>query len=201
MARITLKELKAQVESTQGQKLPTPKTLREKAQMVVQANLSGCEMTVFSNGFAVYQNDTHYTVLRMEHVGKANYYSEVEDKAVAITVEDEDWSVGVMLCGEERLEKRCRDMAENRLVSMYTNTEDGEEEIQFDSGEDFAENIATKDEVHSILDCLTERQRQVVEMYYLEQLTQQQIADRLGIKKQSVNENLKLAFNRLQKKL
>lgn len=169
--------------------------------MVVQANLSGCEMTVFSNGFAVYQNDTHYTVLRMEHVGKANYYSEVEDKAVAITVEDEDWSVGVMLCGEERLEKRCRDMAENRLVSMYTNTEDGEEEIQFDSGEDFAENIATKDEVHSILDCLTERQRQVVEMYYLEQLTQQQIADRLGIKKQSVNENLKLAFNRLQKKL
>ncbi len=168
--------------------------------MVVQTKVGDCEMTVYNTGFAVYQNDLHYTVLRMEYVGKANYYSEPLGKRECIGVEDEDWTIGVMLCGEERLEKRYCEMADGRLTSMYTTSEDGEvEEMEIDSGEDFVEDIATRDEVHSILDCLTERQLQVVEMYYLEHLTQQQIADKLGIAQQNVDKAMRAATKKIQK--
>ncbi len=179
------------VASTCGQAVPTPKTLRESGCMVAEASLSGCAMQVFNNGFAVYQSDGHYTVLRMEHVGTYEGFS----------VEDEGWSVGVMLCGEDRLEKRYQEKAENRFVPLYTKSHDGdEEELQIESGEDFTEAVATADEVHSILDCLTERQRQVVEMYYLEGLTQQQIADRLGVSHQAIDKSLRLAINKIKKR-
>ncbi|MEM7263990.1 MAG: sigma-70 family RNA polymerase sigma factor [Planctomycetota bacterium] len=54
------------------------------------------------------------------------------------------------------------------------------------------------------VEILTDRQRQVVQLYYREALQQQEIAERLGITQQAVNDSLKrarLAVGRYVKKL
>src|SRR5262249_30241516 len=57
---------------------------------------------------------------------------------------------------------------------------------------------------HALLDnvdLLTERQRQVVEMYYRENLQQEQIADELSITQQAVHDALARAKKTIGKKL
>jgi len=49
------------------------------------------------------------------------------------------------------------------------------------------------------LDCLTEGQRQVVEMLFIRKMTQEQAAGRLGIKQQSVLDFKKAALKKLKK--
>ena len=46
---------------------------------------------------------------------------------------------------------------------------------------------------------LTDRQRRIVKLYFFEQLTQQQIADALGIRQQSVTDALRAALKRMRK--
>ena len=53
--------------------------------------------------------------------------------------------------------------------------------------------------VPDALEKLTNRQREVFFLYYMEELTQKQIAGRLGIKQQSVHEALKAAKKNFEK--
>ena len=64
---------------------------------------------------------------------------------------------------------------------------------------DVLDAIIQRDMLSELLDCLTERQREVITAYFFDGLTQQQIADKLGIAKQSVNENLKAAIKKMKK--
>ena len=48
---------------------------------------------------------------------------------------------------------------------------------------------------------LTEKQREVIELYWFDRLTQQQIADELGISKQNVNKRLQLAYTKIKTSL
>ena len=61
------------------------------------------------------------------------------------------------------------------------------------------ERIVREDSIAELLDCLTDRQRQIVKLYFFEQLTQQQIADALGIRQQSVTDALRAALKRMRK--
>lgn len=64
---------------------------------------------------------------------------------------------------------------------------------------DVLDAIIQRDMLSELLGCLTERQCEVVTAYFFDGLTQQQIADKLGIAKQSVNENLKAAIKKMKK--
>lgn len=59
--------------------------------------------------------------------------------------------------------------------------------------------IIQKDMLSELLDCLTERQREVVTAYFFDGLTQQQIADKLGISKPAVNKAIKNALSAMRK--
>ena len=61
------------------------------------------------------------------------------------------------------------------------------------------ERIIQQDSIAELLDCLTDRQRRIVKLYFFEQLTQQQIADALGIRQQSVTDALRAALKRMRK--
>ena len=59
--------------------------------------------------------------------------------------------------------------------------------------------IVKRDMLSELLDCLTERQREVVMAYFFNGLTQQQIADKLGIAHQVVDRILKAALKKMKK--
>lgn len=199
--KITLRELKAMLPPTTGKKLPSPKHLRENAALMIRADVSGCVMEVYQSGFAVYRVPNHFSVLRMEHVGRALYESETDGWHSSVNLEDEDWVIGVMLCGEERLEQMRQISAEASLVSLTNSSPDETgADMEIDAGVDVLAEVIAADEKKQMLDCLTERQRQVVELFYFEGLLQADIAGRLGISIPVVCKRIKAAERAIRKK-
>ena len=65
---------------------------------------------------------------------------------------------------------------------------------------DVLDAIAQRDMLSELLDCLTERQREVVTAYFFDGLTQQQIADKLGVSQATVKITLDRGLSNLKKK-
>lgn len=200
--KLTLWELKAMLHPTTGKKLPTPKYLRETDKLMVREELPDCVMEVYQSGFALYRTPGHYAVLRMEHVGTAGYESEQDDWASTVNVEDEKWPIGVMLCGEERIERKYMERAEERLVSTAGSGDDENgSDMEFDAGVDVLAEVVSKDEKDRMLSCLTGRQKAVVELYYFKGFSQPEIADLLGISIPVVCKKIKAAERAIRKNL
>ena len=66
---------------------------------------------------------------------------------------------------------------------------------------DVLDAIVQRDMLSELLDCLTERQREVVMAYFFDGLTQQQIADKLGIGQRAVAYHMEAALKRLRKNI
>ncbi len=60
---------------------------------------------------------------------------------------------------------------------------------------------ALREALPHALEELTERQREVVMLYYWEQMTQEEIAYRLGVTQQAIDKHLSRAINNLQKNI
>lgn len=198
-ARITLRELKAMLPATTGRKLPSPRYLRENDTLVARAEVMDCVIEVYGSGFAVCRNSSHFCLIRMEHVGRVAYESEQDDWRSTVDVEDLDWTIGVMLCGEERMERQYRDKAESSIVSLTgaSPDEDGAD-MEIDAGVDVLEEVVSEDECLRMMETLTPRQREVVQMHFFEGMTQEEIAQKLNRKKQSVNESISWALKKIQ---
>ena len=115
---LTLKEVKAMVESTGGRIRPTPRQLREYGTLLVRKEMESCCLEVYTSGFAIYQAERHCTVLRMEEVGEPGYNSPAYKNSRRINTENMDWSIGVMVCGEKRIEAGVVDTDSDRLISL-----------------------------------------------------------------------------------
>ena len=73
---MTLKELQKQIEGTLGKELPTAAWLRAgNVPVVVSRDLEcGTKLSVYQNGFALYQSEGKSTVFRVDHCGGYTYY-------------------------------------------------------------------------------------------------------------------------------
>lgn len=199
---ITLRQLKAMLPSTKGKKLPGYIQLRQTGEPVVSSKAHGCCMEVYENGFAVYQNESHSTVLRMEHVGLAEFYSEAEDKLSHIPMDDAEWSVAVMMNGEDRIEKMYQ--ANIGLNLMTTSDaiedEDGETcDMEFDADVDVEAEVIGNNAVSDMLACLTDKQKEAVRLCFIEDRTQREAMEILGLSKGALQERLESAKNKLKK--
>lgn len=194
----TLKEVKSMVESTNGRRRPTPKHLRENETLLVQKEMDSCCLEVYRCGFAVYQTAYHYTVLRMEETGEPEYHSVMERDGHGVNTENMDWSIGVMLCGEDRIEAEVMDKASDRLISMTQagpNEDSGDtepREMEFEASTDIEGSYIQADIIAALLTNLSERQKQVFHMYYLQGLTHQKIADVLHVDRSTVSKCIKV---------
>lgn len=196
---LTLKEIKAMVDSTAGRRRPTPKYLREYGKLLVRKDMEDCCLEVYKSGFAIYQTAHHYTVLRMEETGEPKYSSVADEKYRRINTENMDWSIGVMLCGEERTEAEFRDKASDRLISMTVSapnehgrcTEWREMEFETDDYVDVEDMLLETDVIEMLLSNLTERQKQVVHMYYFQEMTHSEIAHVLNVDRSAISKCLK----------
>ncbi len=200
---LTLKDVKAMVESTVGHRRPTPKQLRECETLLVRKEMEDCCLEVYSCGFAVYQTAYHYTVMRMEEVGKAEYSSVTEPKSCGINTENMDWSIGVILCGEARIEAEFLDKASDRLVSMawcnFSECGDDWHEMEFASNVDVERDFLEADMIDMMLSTLAERQKRIVHMYYFQGMTHREIADVLNVDRSTVSKCIKTISIRAKK--
>lgn len=194
MKYISLRELCGLVERTIGKKLPTARTLRESGAAVVASAKVGAdgELTVYQSGFYTYRAAGCTTVYAVDRC--AGYAYDGDEALDAAFFEDKEWTLRLMLAGEDRLEHNHNVREESSHFSFSGDVMEGRD---LQDPYDFTADLESRDAVEQLLAVLTERQRQVVEMYFVDGLAQQQIADCLGIRKQVVCRHLQSAIERM----
>ena len=204
---ITFKALRSLVRGSIRKNKPTPKYLREnEAPVAVSADGS---MTVYPSGFVTYKSVTGSTVVNLAECGSYTYtFHDGKDglpekqTVPAEALDQMEWSVVVALRGEERAAENNMNRKGDRTGNRKYAYEDGTdpwEQLENQTEDAVLERIIQQDSIAELLGCLTDRQRQIVKLYFFEQLTQQQIADALGIRQQSVTDALRAALKRMRK--
>ena len=203
---VTLRDLKNMLPSTNGKRLPNVKQLREHDQLFLFQPLYDGELHVFTSGFAVYRAGRHTAVLRVDRVSTYFYEFATTDKPISL--DDQPWATALTLAAEKRMEDFQADRLSRRCVGFADDYDDEDSEDRKPSDakvlagtDDVEETVACRmdDRMKKLLDCLTARQRQVVTMYYIDQRTQQQIANELGISQQVVDRLIKAGIQNMKK--
>ena len=205
---VTLRDLKDRLPSTNGMQLPTAKQLREHDQLLLFQPLYDGNLHVFTSGFAVYRAGKHTAVLRVDRVSTYFYEFATTDKPISL--DDQPWATALTLAAEKRMEDFQADRLSRRCVGFADDYDDEDSEDRKPSDakvlagtDDVEETVACRmdDRMKKLLACLTARQRQVITMYYIDDMKQQEIADTLGIARRVVGHTLEDAIAKIQKNL
>lgn len=203
-SELTFRQLREMVGNGAGHKTPTARQLRESGEEPVAVREIGPDgsLSVYPGGYAVYSNGSGTTVVSIGECGEYTYrFHDGEDGLLtesSLLLDGDDWSIAVALKGEEQIEANLMNRKGDRRGSRQY--EDDWEHIRVEEeAPDVLDAIVKRDMLSELLDCLTERQREVVMAYFFNGLTQQQIADKLGIAHQVVDRILKAALKKMKK--
>ena len=205
-AHITLRELKTKIDTVVEKKLPTFKTLMEKEPMAVaQTLVNGAKLTAYENGYAVYEVDGSHTVMAVDRCNDYRYdftdgtYEEIP----AEKFEDVEWSVRLLMEGERRMEHNLnKRVADSENVSLECDGSDWSAAVMVDFlDEDNAEMLVDRElrRLYAAMSKLTERQTEVIQLYFYKGMTLQEIAEELGITKPAVHYAMKGALKKMRK--
>ena len=175
-----------------------------------------CE--VFANGYAVYDNGNRKTVIWVEACGTATYYftplrdNELEymsqKEYIGLDVlGDEPWYTAIIMRGEEQIISNMEHPKSKGTVSDSDDPSDWEDKgnyrwsagAHFDSPEVAYLKKEAREERRKLL---TDKQWEAYVMYFEEGLTQEVIADTLGVGRTAIEqrlENIKNVFREAQK--
>ena len=205
-AHITLRELKARIDAVTEKKLPKYAQLMEQKPMVVaQTVVNGATLTAYQNGYAVYEADGAHTVMAVDRCGDYRYdFSDGTYQVVPAEVfEEAEWSLRLIMEGERRLEHNLnKTSSKYEAAVLECDGSDWSDSVMVDFlDEENAEMIADDElrRLYAAMKKLTERQKEVIELYYFKGMTQQEIADELGISKPGVHYALQGALKKLKK--
>ena len=209
----TLGELLAMLDlSEKAGKVPTPRELFETAGEPI-ADMNGC--TLFSNGFAVYQNITGRTVVWLPYCKSFTYYfgklRDSEKDTLTETyelpdgfLETQPWVIAVTLIGDHRVEANSMNRTGSRKdTTDYDSADNGDkdgdaEEALADPyrrafnwydghmGENPQDAVERRETREEMLAAMTDKQRTVFIMYYRDGMTMEQIGNVFGITKPAV---------------
>ena len=164
---ITFRELKKMVCSTKGIPLPTARALKmSNIPIVDKRELCGeTYLTVYKNGFVLYETPDGSTVMRLDACGGYVYYTRIQKVSLAQEdFDDMDWPIRVMIEGEDRLLHNKKSVDER-----YGNIKMPEMDyLPYTANpcSDISEEIMIRELVQGVFLELTDRQKQVFIMYY-----------------------------------
>lgn len=163
-------------------------------------------LEVFNNGYAVYDNGNRRVVLWVPDCGSTTYYfSGLRDNEKEYLSQKEEigmdvlgdlpWYHALMIAGENRIEYNMDHPKSKGNTSEFDVGDDDTVPAthwagacRFDTPE---EAYLKKEAAEERWKALSEKQRQVFMMRYEKGMTQQQIADRMGLSQNTVNYHLK----------
>ena len=210
---------------TRAEKTPTPKKLSETGGAVV-AKADGC--MAYSCGYAVYDNGSGRTVMWLPDCVSFTYHFDESSDAEKGILPDKDtlpeglleslpWVTVVTLIGEHRIESNSMNRTSSRTGTKDYDSDDlgdkdGDAEAAMEKtyerayawredriGESSETIFIRKETRREMLESLTEKQREVFLLYYYDGLKQREIAERLGISRDSVNDRLEGALKKVKK--
>ena len=199
---LTLKELKKIVKVADMEKrIPSVKSLKEHKVVVKEMINADTTISVYDHGYVLYTAGNQSTVFPLHSCDDYEYVSVTGDNKEFNKefFDNENWYIRLLMEAEDRMAYSQRKISTNHGVFSNSDVTD-DAEIMRGSSKDFVDDVIDREILHALIKELTERQKMVLNLVYFEEMRQQDVADYLGIKQQSVNDLLDRALKKMKKK-
>lgn len=199
---LTLKELKKIVKVADVEKrIPSVKSLKEHKVVVKEMINADTTISVYDHGYVLYTAGNQSTVFPLHSCDDYEYVSVTGDNKEFNKefFDNENWYIRLLMEAEDRMEYSQSKISTNHGVFSNSDVTD-DAEIMRGSSKDFVDDVIDREILNALIKELTERQKTVLNLVYFEEMRQQDVADYLGIKQQSVNDLLNRALKTMKKK-
>ena len=199
---LTLKELKTIVKVADVEKrIPSVKSLKEHKVVVKEMINADTTISVYDHGYVLYTAGNQSTVFPLHSCDDYEYVSVTGDNKEFNKefFDNENWYIRLLMEAEDRMAYSQRKISTNHGVFSNSDVTD-DAEIMRGSSKDFVDDVIDREILHALIKELAERQKMVLNLVYFEEMRQQDVADYLGIKQQSVNDLLNRALKTMKKK-
>ena len=199
---LTLKELKKIVKVADMEKrIPSVKSLKEHKVVVKEMINADTTISVYDHGYVLYTAGNQSTVFPLHSCDDYEYVSVTGDNKEFNKefFDNENWYIRLLMEAEDRMTYSQSKISTNHGVFSNSDVTD-DAEIMRESSKDFVDDVIDREILHALIKELTERQKMVLNLVYFEEMRQQDVADYLGIKQQSVNDLLNRALKTMKKK-
>lgn len=199
---LTLKELKKIVKVADMEKrIPSVKSLKEHKVVVKEMINADTTISVYAHGYVLYTAGNQSTVFPLHSCDDYEYVSVTGDNKEFNKefFDNENWYIRLLMEAEDRMTYSQSKISTNHGVFSNSDVTD-DAEIMRGSSKDFVDDVIDREILHALIKELTERQKMVLNLVYFEEMRQQDVADYLGIKQQSVNDLLNRALKTMKKK-
>ena len=199
---LTLKELKKIVKVADMEKrIPSVKSLKEHKVVVKEMINADTTISVYDHGYVLYTAGNQSTVFPLHSCDDYEYVSVTGDNKEFNKefFDNENWYIRLLMEAEDRMAYSQSKISANHGVFSNSDVTD-DAEIMRGSSKDFVDDVIDREILHALIKELTERQKMVLNLVYFEEMRQQDVADYLGIKQQSVNDLLNRALKTMKKK-
>lgn len=199
---LTLKELKKIVKVADMEKrIPSVKSLKEHKVVVKEMINADTTISVYDHGYVLYTAGNQSTVFPLHSCDDYEYVSVTGDNKEFNKefFDNENWYIRLLMEAEDRMTYSQSKISTNHGVFSNSDVTD-DAEIMRGSSKDFVDDVIDREILHALINELTERQKMVLNLVYFEEMRQQDVADYLGIKQQSVNDLLNRALKTMKKK-
>ena len=199
---LTLKELKKIVKVADMEKrIPSVKSLKEHKVVVKEMINADTTISVYDHGYVLYTAGNQSTVFPLHSCDDYEYVSVTGDNKEFNKefFDNENWYIRLLMEAEDRMAYSQSKISTNHGVFSNSDVTD-DAEIMRGSSKDFVDDVIDREILNALIKELTERQTTVLNLVYFEEMRQQDVADYLGIKQQSVNDLLNRALKTMKKK-
>lgn len=199
---LTLKELKKIVKVADMEKrIPSVKSLKEHKVVIKEMINADTTISVYDHGYVLYTAGNQSTVFPLHSCDDYEYVSVTGDNKEFNKefFDNENWYIRLLMEAEDRMTYSQSKISTNHGVFSNSDVTD-DAEIMRGSSKDFVDDVIDREILHALIKELTERQKMVLNLVYFEEMRQQDVADYLGIKQQSVNDLLNRALKTMKKK-
>ena len=199
---LTLKELKKIVKVADMEKrIPSMKSLKEHKVVVKEMINADTTISVYDHGYVLYTAGNQSTVFPLHSCDDYEYVSVTGDNKEFNKefFDNENWYIRLLMEAEDRMAYSQSKISTNHGVFSNSDVTD-DAEIMRGSSKDFVDDVIDREILNALIKELTERQKTVLNLIYFEEMRQQDVADYLGIKQQSVNDLLDRALKKMKKK-
>lgn len=164
-------------------------------------------LTVYEDGYVLYESGSRSTVFHIgDCMGVVDEYgsvvSEYGTDAAKMTevFDNEAWYLKLMLVGDMRLRHNQEVREQKHSVSYSAVAEDWN--VMADKKRDGElDRLENEETIRAAADAMTELQWLIFRLFNVDELSQKEIADELGISQQMVSKHLKAARNNLDRML
>ena len=199
---LTLKELKKIVKVADMEKrIPSVKSLKEHKVVVKEMINADTTISVYDHGYVLYTAGNQSTVFPLHSCDDYEYVTATGDNKEFNKefFDNENWYIRLLMEAEDRMAYSQSKISTNHGVFSNSDVTD-DAEIMRGSSKDFVDDVIDREILNALIKELTGRQKTVLNLIYFEEMRQQDVADYLGIKQQSVNDLLNRALKTMKKK-